>query len=159
MPNGGDPKKCAKASSFYKMIEPILRNFVVQRQLFYTEWYHNMPIFCIEWPDPHDHSERATLRRENVQIYIEPIDQDSATVSVFAHIYSDTHSKLENIRLNKRRQISFFVFRGQLPRDHDRLFLILGTARAILNAVFYDDLLSSEEWQEKQKILMPLFGN
>jgi hypothetical protein len=115
-----------------------------------------MPLFCIEWPDPHDHSEQATLRREDVQIHIEPIAHDSAVVSVFAHVYSDSHHKPEEVHLNTRRLKSFFVFKGQLPRDTDRLFLILLAARAITAAVFYDDLLLPEEWQKKQETLIPL---
>ena len=128
----------------------------LQKQVGYSEvvsipWYHNEPIFMIEWPKTD-----TTLRelKRCVQIYIDPIDQDQAQIRVFTHAHLDSRP----LNPDLRRLRSFYVFQGILPKDVSKIDRWLKTAIGLVLNLAEDDLLGNNEWLERQAKLSPIYA-
>lgn len=147
MPNGGNPEERTKATLFYEEIKGELTAFAAERGFEYIPWYHEAPIFLMEWCDKQD----GLTRRIQVCLGSDKrsaiSSEEEIVMSVFAHCYSDTAD---------RKTRSFYIIKGMLPRDAARVVPALRAAITLLTATRKGDLLSDEEWQKKQAVLTPI---
>ena len=149
MPNGGNPEECRRAAPFYEGIKSELTAFAAKHGFEYIPWYHEAPVFMMEWRDKQDGLTRS------IQVCLEPDagqvtpSAEEAVVGVFAHCYSDKDG---------RRIKSFYVMQGLLPRDRARVVPALRTAITLLTAIRKADLLAAQVWQKKQAVLSPILS-
>lgn len=150
MPNGGNPEECQRAAPYYEKIKADITNFAAKHGFEYIPWYHESPVFMMEWRDRSNGLTRSIQVCLNVRLGNTVTSSgEEIVVGVFAHAYSDTQG---------RRIKSFFVMNGLLPRDAGRVVSGLRAAVTLLGATREGDLLSAEEWHAKHPKLTPILS-
>lgn len=130
MPNGGDPTgKCAFAQPFFDEIKESLASFGEKFCLEYVRWCHAIPLFIFI----NSVEERKKMERA-IQVGIEPIlGMGEAIVSIFITVFSGDRMRFK----------SWWVARGVLGRDKDRLNEWLEAAHSIFLAIKDEDIIIS----------------
>ena len=66
MPNGGNPEECRRAAPFYEGIKSELTAFAAKHGFEYISWYHEAPVFMMEWRDKQDIEHSGQITNVNV---------------------------------------------------------------------------------------------
>lgn len=142
MPNGGDLTRCTLARPFFYVLKDTLESFGKRYGLNFYPWDHEMPRFVFHKLGVGDNIYKY------IQIEILPfVGTEEAIVAIFVNVFSG----------DRKRFKGWFVARGVLVRDKERVDSWLEVAYSIFSAIKDEDVVISMELANRQDALKPLF--